>query len=489
VSVLASVYATALTALYLHGAVPRHRPESGWFAAATLGVLASLLRGDLATTIDRRPEAREATRPWKTWVALVVLCLAAYAGIIGTGLLSDDFVLLERAGAGQLTMGNEFYRPLPLLVWSAWQSVGAGAPLFHLTNVLLHGVNAGLVLAVARAVGLPRMAQFAAAVVFALHPVGVEAVTWISAFPDVLATTGTLVTVLGSLAGSWLMTGVGFAVAVLSKESGVAAPALAIAVCWAAGRQLRLPVVGLGAVVLFVVWRLWFLPLPEEYLSTPSRYLVKELVTRTFGTLAAPWSSGELATFGWALTAATCAACGLVILANARAAIVGPSRIVYAGMLWALLSVAPVYSYLFISEYMAGSRYLYLAGAGWALTVATLVSAEVERGGVRMQVALALAAVIGAGSLLAIQVRQQSWRDAAVVRDEVLESAARVLVNPKCETVAVTGLPDEVRGAFVFRNGFPEALRQRAPDVRVVSSDASCVFEWTAAGFQARATN
>jgi hypothetical protein len=49
--------------------------------------------------------------------------------------------------------------------------------------------------------------------------------------------------------------------------------------------------------------------------------------------------------------------------------------------------------------------------------------------------------------------------------------------------VAVTGLPDQVRGAFVFRNGFPEAVRGVAPDVRLVSSGASCMFGWTSAGF------
>lgn len=482
--VLASVYATVLTALYLQGAVPRHRPESGWIAACVLGLLASLLRGDLTAADSRQPDATEGARPWRAWTVLVGLSLAAYAGVIGTGLLSDDFVLLERAGAGRLTMGNEFYRPLPFLIWSTGQwAGGAAAPLFHLTNILAHGVNACLVLAVAGALGLPRASRAVAAGVFALHPVGVEAVAWISAFPDVLAATGTLLTVLGSVGGSPVTTVVGLAVAMLSKESGVAAPAVAIAVCWAAGRPLRLPMIGLGAAALFVVGRLWFLPLPDGYLSMPSRYLVKELATRSIGTLAAPWSLGDMATFGWVLTAATCAACALVILAGSRGLVVGRLRVVYAGIAWALISAAPVYSYLFISEHMEGSRYLYLGAAGWALFVGALVSTEVESGRARRNVALALAGVAMIGSLLVVQLRQESWRAAAAVRDEVLDSAAEVLGDSRCETVAVAGLPDQVRGAFVFRNGFPEAVRRHVPDVRLVSSGASCMFGWTSAGF------
>jgi hypothetical protein len=79
-------------------------------------------------------------------------------------------------------------------------------------------------------------------------------------------------------------------------------------------------------------------------------------------------------------------------------------------------------------------------------------------------------------------VRQQAWREAAIVRDAVLDNTARVVAESGCESVTVTALPDHVRGAFVFRNGFPEAVRQRMPDIRVVPSGAECVFEWTRVG-------
>jgi hypothetical protein len=490
ISLVAATYATALSALYLQGAVPRHRPESAWFAAALLGGLAGLLRGDLSGPAARLADPAPVDRwpaPWAATVAPVALSLAIYGSMLGTGLLSDDFGLLARAGAGQLTMGNEFFRPLPFLVWSteSWLG-GAAGLLFHLTNVLVHGLNAVLVGAVARSAGLSTTAQAMAVAVFLLHPVGVEAVVWISALPDGLATTGTLVTVLGSLSGSAVVTGMGLAIAVLSKESGVAAPLIALVVCWAAGRRLRLPLAGLGIVVPFVLLRVWFLPLPGEYVSAPTGYLLKELVSRTIGGLAAPWGSAEMSAFGPMLTAATCAACALVVVSAARGSIGERARLVLAGAAWALLATAPVYSYLFVSEHMEGSRYLYLASGGWALGLAALVAAQAD-GNSRMWrvVALTLTAVVVAGSLLAVQVRLQAWHDAAAIRDEVLASAARVLTDPRCETVMVTGLPEDVRGAFVFRNGFAEALRRNLPAVRLVPSEASCAFAWTPEGFTA----
>jgi hypothetical protein len=354
--------------------------------------------------------------------------------------------------------------------------------VFHLANALLHAANACLVVAVAQAFGLPRVSRTAAAVLFVLHPVAVEPVTWISALPDVLTATGTLVMVLGALGGSAVAAGAGLAVALLSKESGVAAPVIALAACWAAGRSVRLPAIGLGVAAVFVVCRLVFLPLPDGYMGPPSQYLLKELATRAFGTLAAPWSSSELAAFGWALTAATCAVCLLVVFGGVTSPTSSGVRVLAAGTVWVLASVAPVYSYLFISEHMEGSRYLYLGSAGGALSIATLASVESERGIVRRALPLTLVAAVAAGGVIATFVRQQAWREAAVVRDGVLDNTARVAADSGCETVTVTALPDHVRGAFVFRNGFPEAVRERAPDVRVVSSGAECVFEWTRAG-------
>ena len=74
---------------------------------------------------------------------------------MGVGLLSDDFVLLTRVANGAMSTGNEFVRPLPLALWSVViELTGEMAEALHLLNVVLHGVNAALIVELALALGM-----------------------------------------------------------------------------------------------------------------------------------------------------------------------------------------------------------------------------------------------------------------------------------------------------------------------------------------------
>ncbi len=79
-----------------------------------------------------------------------------------------------------------FFRPLAYL-WFWLQSLGFGASPagFHGVSVLLHGLNTALVHRLART-SMPRWVSVGAALFFALHPLHVGAVSWVSAQPDLL---------------------------------------------------------------------------------------------------------------------------------------------------------------------------------------------------------------------------------------------------------------------------------------------------------------
>src|SRR2546427_2038655 len=88
------------------------------------------------------------------------------------------------------------YQPLAWLAWSAVKSLFGLTPVpFHAVSLLVHLLNAVLVYMVAwRLTSLTmvgsrdrRLAAVMASVVFAVHPVRVEAVAWASAFPSVLS--------------------------------------------------------------------------------------------------------------------------------------------------------------------------------------------------------------------------------------------------------------------------------------------------------------
>jgi Dolichyl-phosphate-mannose-protein mannosyltransferase len=200
---------------------------------------------------NRSPASRD---PIDTRTALIVaaISVAAYSFSFRTGFNADDFFILARVKAQVLAhpieyfrMGFfEFYRPLVFLSHALdWRVWGLNAFGFHLTNVLLHAVNTVLVFLLGRRL-LTRPGATAAALLFALHPGSHEAVHWIAARFDLMATCFTLVALLlVTQARSIVRAGgfLAFGLALLSKESAVSllviAPAWDV---WIEGRNWRM---------------------------------------------------------------------------------------------------------------------------------------------------------------------------------------------------------------------------------------------------------
>jgi hypothetical protein len=176
-----------------------------------------------------------------TAAGLVVAAAAAvYWPALNAGFVGDDFMILHRlrdlSGPADVTRffrGEffEYYRPLGFVAHAIdWGIAGANPRQFHLTNLLLHAASAVLVLLIGRTLAPRSAAGLVAALLFTLHASNHEAVVWISARFDLLAT-------FFSLAAMWWMVRGGpgwyamppllFLLAVLSKEAAVALPVAA----------------------------------------------------------------------------------------------------------------------------------------------------------------------------------------------------------------------------------------------------------------------
>jgi hypothetical protein len=169
------------------------------------------------------------------------VAFVAYAPALWTGFTADDFFILARvkqfggldrplAYFGALEF-FEYYRPLTFLShafdWQIWRTNPAG---FHLTNVCLHVVNTLLVFVLGRRLD-GRTTGVIAGLLFALHPASHEAVYWISARFDLLATCLTLaalVLVCGPPRG-YVPGALVFGFALLAKESALALPVMVLA--------------------------------------------------------------------------------------------------------------------------------------------------------------------------------------------------------------------------------------------------------------------
>lgn len=106
--------------------------------------------------------------------------------------LIRDIRYIPRLFAGDMwqILGGKapYYRPLLYTSFSLdylfWKENPFG---YHLTNILLHAAVSLLVYLLTRRIAKSRVAAFAAGLLFAVHPVHAEAVTWISARCDLLA--------------------------------------------------------------------------------------------------------------------------------------------------------------------------------------------------------------------------------------------------------------------------------------------------------------
>jgi tetratricopeptide (TPR) repeat protein len=214
-------------------------------------------------------------------LALAALTLCAYAPALRGGFIWDDDtwitgnrLLWEPGGLWRIwftTDSPSQYFPLTSTLFRIQYSLWGADPFgYHAVNVLLHAGNAILAWRLLRRLALP--GGWLAAAAFALHPVQVESVAWITELKNVLSTAFYLLAVLfwlrfdegqGPARRRWYaLSLLAFALALLSKTTAVTLPPVLLLLAWyrARGplpRQLPLlaPYAALGlAMGLMTIW-------------------------------------------------------------------------------------------------------------------------------------------------------------------------------------------------------------------------------------------
>ena len=133
---------------------------------------------------------------------LAAVTFVVFSGSLGNGFVYDDnpqiiqnaFIqnphLWKRVFSGSVWSfqggRTNFYRPLQFACyWILYRIGGPNPALFHLLNLLLYMASVWLVYRLAKKLLGREAVAIAGALLWALHPVHVEAVAWISALPDV----------------------------------------------------------------------------------------------------------------------------------------------------------------------------------------------------------------------------------------------------------------------------------------------------------------
>jgi hypothetical protein len=147
--------------------------------------------------------------------------------------------------------------------------------------------------------------------------------------------------------------------------------------------------------------------------------------------------------------------------------------------IWIVVGIIPVFQSFYIGPDLQGARYIYLSSIGWAALL-VIISVD-DRGDRSWTRVYAQGAVLAWLMIAAYGTRQHlvPWIQAAKLRDLVEQRAADNPEMRQCGTLRLANLPDNVRGAYVFRVGIGEDF-QRQFGLRVVAGieRGPCSFRW-----------
>jgi len=186
-------------------------------------------------------------RPRYIYAAIFCATLLAYFPAFDGGLLWDDDhhvtapALQPVDGLRRIWLEpgatQQYYPLLHTAFWVEHRLWGDGVLGYHLLNVLLHAFAACLLVAIVRRLSLP--GAWLAGFIFALHPVCVEAVAWISEQKTTLSAVLALSAILLYLSfdqsrrrTSYLLASALFLLALLTKTVTATVPAALLVILW-----------------------------------------------------------------------------------------------------------------------------------------------------------------------------------------------------------------------------------------------------------------
>lgn len=372
---------------------------------------------DLPVKDDQNATTSHAAEPSRAGVALVVALVASAAFAVGWPSRNGDFLRgddhtfilnhvyinhpsLKHAGKLLTMVHGDLYQPLPMLTFQADYALAGPDPsgrfpispfVFHLTNILLHTLNAALVCLIAWRLSRRRSVALITGVAFACHPFAVEPVAWITGRMILMATTFSLIVILACLyrrpdgRGAWRwIAGICWPLALLSKVL----PSVPLAAAWCDharhGRLNRrcwityaillgMSAIGSGA-ALSATQQAGFIEktAAESTTAAPvrmllaSRYYFENFVRPTrLSAWSPPPEYVRFLSWDVAIAVAEWAVLlGLVAITRRR------ERVVYVGLVLFLILIGPFLAATAARRFLTADRYMYLPMMGLHLALA-----------------------------------------------------------------------------------------------------------------------
>lgn len=428
----------------------------------------------------------------------------AYANILNSFFLSDDFVLialLSKLGPFGLWFNQQhgkslFFRPLlgiiSFLDYKIW---GLNPFGYHLTNFGFHLANSFLVGSIAFLFSLNlrldlKLKQFIpylSGFIFLLLPSHSEAVSWISARTDVIATFFALLSFSiylipinypnltpsssplyqgGVRGGKTLISLTAFLAALLCKESIASFPGLIIAYelyqySQAKPKTIKKPLINcllyIAVLGFYFVWR--YLKLGTLVGGYGERIHLKfNPIQILYNLIIYPTRSVLTGQFNSSLTFWILTFIGLVLISifalilgyykhQLKSQIPQTLLLIIVGFWICVLPAINVSVSPFDSQ---GERYLYWASSFTSIYIALIFTILVSH----FQLCLILSSILLVSLGLSLNTVNQNWKFAGELSQGLLTSMQKTTI----ESPIITTVPDNFRGAYLYRTGLIQGL-------------------------------
>ena len=415
------------------------------------------------------PESNDSSE-WGLLAVATVLGTLVWATMINFYFVGDDFGILALAQAPFFSQvksvflhgdGGVFYRPLTFTSYfldhTVWGVIPAG---YHLTNLVLHLVTIAGLFAFCRQLGISRQSAAITAGIFALMPIHVEAVAWMSGRFDVLSTAIILWAVtcyvwsrrkgtIGSYSLVLLLT----ALSIFSKETGFVLPVLFAAIEMLVFRtKPGWKMAGYFALAgVMFAYRFRALGGLGGYKPGGSSSAL-DISTKTFEGLLIRSPAQMLTGFNWTqpgisvLIVASLLASLLLLAAICAEPGFSGWAIIKLALFWSVITVIPAHFLSVIGAGLSNSRILYLPSVGIAMMLGQVLGA-LKGPELRRTASVLLFALFSLGLLHNLA----AWRWTSQLVRRTLDVVTQTEPLPAPQTQFVfSNLPDTVRGVFFF---------------------------------------
>jgi hypothetical protein len=443
------------------------------------------------------PAAPASTRTaWWSCIAVVTLCLAVGVQTIRSDnyFLGDDFGLIQHLHGLPLDRFLTYFvsdwtegiygavldELRPILAFSYWLDARLFGPInvggYHATNVVLHVLNALLVLAIARSVA-PHEPMFAvlAGSFFALMPSHAEPIAWISGRVDSIASLFYLGAFLcfvrfrltqrrGWLFAAWLS----FVCGLFAKQSVVTLPLLLVAfdLLWPVSTKSarnrassrvwpHIPFVVIAALYVGFRHTLFGNALREDmvtlaaingFIGRQDRYF-REM-------LPSPNTAPRLVrTLTEAVTILAVLVCIGWVLARRQAFSDTIRRVAFFGVAWYAITIAPM-----VVTYIS-ARHLYITAAGVSIALASLVLPLAAEDGRRRRTRAAIATMLITLYGTAAIWNVSKWVASGLESHRFAAALARLPQSVPRGSVVLVSVPEFYREGWFWSWAMPFAVQ------------------------------